>query len=109
MRQISFSANVFAPVETLWGLLLARVEQTNQYLPGIEEIRIVKQGPDELIREVRGHGLFIKERVSIDRGKREVRYLLLEHPLFSGIVTHRVVPLSRQSPVSPVQLTIIAN
>jgi len=109
MRQISFSANVLAPVETLWELLLKRVEHPNEYLPGIEEVRIVERQGDMLVREVSGRGLFIKERVTIDKGKREIRYLLLEHPLFSGTVTHRLVPLSRQSPVAPVQLTMVAN
>jgi len=108
MRQLSFSANVRAPVENLWELLLNRVEHPNEYLPGIEEVTIVERHGDVLVRELRGHGLFIKERVTIDKGKREIRYLLLEHPLLSGTVTHRVVPLSRQSPVAPVQLTMVA-
>jgi hypothetical protein len=109
MRQVSFSANVFAPVEKLWELLLRRVEHPNEYLPGIEEVRILERQRDALVRELSGHGLFIKERVTIDKLKREVRYLLLEHPLFSGIVTHRLVPLSRQSPVAPVLLSMVAN
>jgi hypothetical protein len=109
MRQNSFSANVFAPVETLWGLVLKRVEHPNEYLPGIEEVRIIEHRENILIRELRGNGLFIKERVTVDKMKREIRYLLLEHPLFSGTVTHRVVPLSRQSPVAPVHLSMVAN
>jgi len=109
MRQISFSANVLAPVETLWELLLERVEHPNEYLPGTEEVRILEVEEDVLVRELRARGLFIKERVTIDKGKREIRYLLLEHPLFSGHVTHRVVPLSRQSPVSPVRLSMFAD
>jgi hypothetical protein len=109
MRQISFSANVLAPVETLWELLLRRIEHPNEYLPGIEEVLITERHGDVLTREVRGKGLFIKERVTIDPRKREIRYLLLEHPLFSGVVTHSVVPLSRQSPVAPVRLSMVAN
>jgi hypothetical protein len=109
MRQISFSANIFAPVEMLWELLLRRIEHPNEYLPGIKEVRISERQGDVLVREVSGNGLFIRERVTIDRLKREVRYLLMEHPLFSGTVTHRLVPLSRQSPVAPVLLSMVAN
>jgi len=45
------------------------------------------------------------ERVIIDMEGGEIRFELLEHPLFSGFIVNRVVPTSRQSPVAPQTLT----
>ena len=109
MRQISFRTEVNAPLETLWELLLGRIENPREYLPGAEEVRIIERGDDFLVREVKAHGLVLKERVTIDTGKGEIRYTLMDHPLFSGTVTYRAVPPSRQSPVSPVHLSMIVD
>jgi ribosome-associated toxin RatA of RatAB toxin-antitoxin module len=95
MRQISFSAEVHAQFETLWELLLDRVEHSKEYLPGAEDVRIIERHDDFLVQEVRAHGLVLKEEVTVDKGKGEIRYMLLEHPLFSGTVTQRAVPASR--------------
>lgn len=109
MRQISFSAEVHAPFETLWELLLERIEHPKEYLPGAGDARIIERHDDFLVREVRAHGLVLKEEVTVDKGKGEIRYLLLEHPLFSGTVIQRAVPASRQSPVSPVHLSMVVD
>lgn len=109
MRQISYSAEVFAPFETIWQLMLYRIEHPQGYLPGSEDARIIERHDDFLVREVTARGIAITERVTIDREKREIRYMPMEHPLFSGTVTQRAVPASRQSPVSPVLLTMVVD
>jgi len=109
MRQISFSTEVHARFETLWELLLDRIEHPKEYLPGAEDVRIIERHEDVLVREVKARGLAIRERITIDKGNGEIRYMLLEHPLFSGTVTQRAVPASRQSPVSPVHLSMVVD
>jgi len=109
MRHITFSAEVHAPFETIWKLLIDRIEHPQEYFPGAETARIVERHGDEVIREVKANGVALRERVTIDRNAFEIRYTLLEHPLFSGTVTHKAVPFARQSPVSPVQLTMVVD
>lgn len=109
MRQITFSTEVHAPFETIWKLMLDRIEHPQDYLPGAENARIVERHENHLIREVKTRGMVLRERVAIDRNAFEIRYTLMDHPLFSGTVTHRAVPRSRQSPVSPVELTMVVD
>lgn len=107
MRKISFSSNVHAPFETLWELMLDRIEHPP--IPGLKEVRIIERHDDFLVREVRARWLLIRERVTTDKAKREIRYTMQEHPLFFGSATIRAVPLSRQSPVSPVHLSMVVD
>jgi Domain of unknown function (DUF1857) len=106
MRQVSFSAKVHATRETVWQLLVDKVEKPAGYIPGVTDVKIVERYDDGVLREVRTQGMVMKERVTLDEAHGEVRYLLLEHPLFSGQVINRVVPTSVQNPVAPVVLTI---
>jgi hypothetical protein len=106
MRQVSFSAKVHASRETVWQLLLDKVEKPAGYIPGVTDVKIVERYDDGVLREVRTQGMVMKERVTLDEAHGEVHYLLLEHPLFSGQVINRVVPTSVQNPMAPVVLTI---
>jgi uncharacterized protein (DUF302 family) len=106
MRKITYSCEVHAALDTVWKLLVEKVEQPQIYLPGVVHSRILQHYGNGLLREVKGEGMLIKEKVVIDRAHGEVHYFLLEHPLFSGRVVNRVVPSSVQSPVAPQLLTI---
>lgn len=106
MRKISHSCEVHAALDTVWKLLIEKMEQPQTYLPGVTQSRILQHYGNGLLREIRGEGLLIKEKVVIDKPHGEVHYFLLEHPLFTGRVINRVVPSSVQSPVAPQVLTI---
>jgi uncharacterized protein (DUF302 family) len=106
MRKISYSSEVNAALDTIWKLLIEKVEQPQSYMPGVTHSRILQHYGNGVLREVRGEGLLIKEKVVIDKPHGEVHYFLLEHPLFTGRVVNRVVPSSVQSPVAPQVLTI---
>lgn len=106
MRKISHSCEVHAALDTVWKLLIEKVEQPQTYLPGVIQSRTLQHYGNGLLREIRGEGLLIREKVLIDRPHGEVHYFLLEHPLFTGRVVNRVVPSSVQSPVAPQVLTI---
>jgi len=82
------------------------MEQPHSYLPGVTESRTLQHYGNGLLREIRGEGMLIKEKVVIDKPHGEVQYFLLEHPLITGRVINRVVPSSVQSPVAPQVLTI---
>ena len=106
MRKISYSCEVHAALDTVWKLLVEKVEQPQTYMPGVIQTRILQHYGNGVLREIKGEGLLIKEKVVIDKSHGEVHYFLLEHPLFGGRVINRVVPSSVQSPVAPQVLTI---
>lgn len=106
MRKISYSCEVHAALDTVWKLLIEKVEQPQSYMPGVVQSRILQHYGNGVLREIKGDGMLIKEKVVIDKSHGEVHYFLLEHPLFTGRVVNRVVPSSVQSPVAPQVLTI---
>jgi uncharacterized protein (DUF302 family) len=106
MRKITYSSEVHAALDTIWKLLIEKVEQPQSYMPGVTHSRILQHYGNGVLREVKGEGMLIKEKVVIDKPHGEVHYFLLEHPLFTGRVVNRVVPSSVQSPVAPQILTI---
>ena len=107
MRKISFSTNVHAPFETIWALMLDRIEHPPA--SAVKQVLIIERRDNLLVREVQARWLRFKERITIDQGKREIRYTMQEHPLFFGSAIMRAVPLSRQSPVSPVHLSMVLD
>jgi uncharacterized protein (DUF302 family) len=106
MRKISYSCEVHAALDTVWKLLVEKVEQPQSYLPGVVQSRILQHYGNGVLREIKSEGMLIKEKVVIDKTHGEIHYFLLEHPLFTGRVVNRVVPSSVQSPVAPQLLTI---
>jgi len=106
MRKITYSCEVHAALDTVWKLLIEKVEQPQSYMPGVVQSRILQHYGNGVLREVKGEGMMIKEKVVIDKAHGEVHYFLLEHPLFTGRVVNRVVASSAQNPMSPQLLTI---
>ena len=106
MRKISYSCEVHAALDTVWKLLIEKVEQPQSYMPGVVQSRILQHYGNGVLREVKCEGMLIKEKVVIDKVHGEIHYFLLEHPLFTGRVVNRVVPSAVQSPVAPQLLTI---
>ena len=106
MRKITYSCEVHAALDTVWKLLIEKVEQPQSYMPGVVQSRILQHYGNGVLREVKGEGMLIKEKVVIDKAHGEVHYFLLEHPLFTGRVVNRVVPSSVQNPMAPQLLTI---
>jgi hypothetical protein len=86
---------------TLWSVLMDRLENPGEYTPGVTDARVVEKSDDILIRELKLHGDLVKERITIRPYDSELRYELLEHPHFSGIIVTRIVRTARQSPVAP--------
>jgi len=106
MRKLIYSCEVHAALDTVWKLLIEKVEQPQNYLPAVVQSRILQHYGNGVLREVKTEGMLIKEKVVIDRLHGEVHYFLLEHPQFTGRVVNRVVASAAQSPLAPQLLTI---
>jgi len=109
MRHISFSADIYASRETIWKLLVDKVVNPGDYVPGVVEAEILERHDHTLTREVRTRGMVMRERITIDEPHGEIEYLLIEHPLLSGRVVNRLVSSSVQSPVASHRFTIEAD
>ncbi|HEY5512190.1 MAG TPA: AtaL-like protein [Geomonas sp.] len=95
---------VHAEHDTLWNMLLDRLQNPERYLPGVKEARVLEKTDNVMVREMRQHGELVKERITIRPFESEIRHELLEHPQFTGTIVTKVVRTARQSPVAPQHL-----
>lgn len=95
---------VHAEHETLWSLLLDRLQHPERYTPGISETRILEKQDDVMVRETKLHGETVRERITVKPYDSEIDHELLEHPQFTGKIVLRIVRSARQSPVAPQML-----
>lgn len=92
MPKASHSVQVRAPVETVWRLLLDKIENPGASVPGVESVTILDRQPGFVIRQMRANGLDVTERVTAFAQSHEVDYVLLEHPVYAGQVVNRIEP-----------------
>ncbi|HJV65013.1 MAG TPA: AtaL-like protein [Geomonas sp.] len=100
---------VHAEHETLWNVLMDRLENPGRYLPGVSEVRILERSEGELLREMKLHGELVKERILVKPHDSELHHELLEHPQFTGLVVTKIVRTAVQSPVAPQYLECDLN
>lgn len=102
----SYGTVIHAQVQTIWDLLLDRVENPQKYQPRILESRIVERFSDGVVREMRIDDMLTRERITYDDGELLVHAELLEHPQYLGTIETRVLSRAVQNPTSPVNLDI---
>jgi hypothetical protein len=89
---------VDASLQTIWNVLLDRIEHPDRYLAGVESFSFPESEEDYAIREVVIQGAPLRERITIDERQGEVRYQLLDHPLFVGDVYNSLIPPAEDDP-----------
>jgi hypothetical protein len=98
MPKLEYHVPVDASLQTIWNVLLDRIEHPDRYLAGVESFSFPESTEDYAVREVAIQGVMLKERITIDERQGEVRYVLLEHPLFSGEVYNALIPPAEDDP-----------
>jgi hypothetical protein len=83
---------VKAPVETLWRLLLDKIENPGAYVPGVESVQILERQPGYLLRRMKAGGLEVIERITAFEKTHEVDFVLVDHPVYAGQVVNRIEP-----------------
>jgi hypothetical protein len=94
---------VHAQWETVWELLLDRIENPQRYQPLVLTSKVIEKSADWVIREIKVQNMVIRERISLDKEKT-IHSELLEHPQYEGTIVTRLVPTSTQNPMAPVYL-----
>ncbi len=97
----SFRTLVHAQLDTVWRLLLDRIENPQNYLHGVEEVRIAETSAAGIIRELKWEGKSVRERIIPDGTAYSITQEILEHPLYTGSTVIRALPTSVQNPMSP--------
>ncbi len=102
----SFRTLVHAQLDTVWKLLLDRIESPQDYLHGVEEVKIVERSATGILRELKWEGKAVREKIIPDDAVHSITQEILEHPLYSGSMVIRALPTSVQNPMSPVYLEV---
>jgi hypothetical protein len=92
MPKLEYFTPIDASLQTIWNVLLDRIEYPDRYLAGVESFSFPESTEDYAIREVFIQGILLKEKITIDERQGEIRYQLLEHPLFQGDVYNALIP-----------------
>ncbi|HEY3307195.1 MAG TPA: AtaL-like protein [Desulfuromonadaceae bacterium] len=102
----SYRTIVQAQTQTVWDLLLDRIENPRRFQPIIDQSKVLERFPLGVIREMTVDDTVIRERITIELGDYAINSELLEHPLYTGTTFTRIVPTSVQNPMAPVHLEI---
>src|SRR5690606_2426484 len=80
-------------LQTIWTVLLDRIEHPDRYMGGVESFRFTENTEDYAVREVTmPGGMILAEKITIDERQGAVCYQLLDHPLFEGHVYNELIP-----------------
>src|SRR6185369_5062515 len=104
MLTATLTTIVHAQWETVWGLLLDRIENPDCYQPLVVNSKVIDRSDKWVIREMKVQDMIIRELITLDDGEKTIHSELLEHPLYEGTIVTRLVPTSTQNPMAPVHL-----
>lgn len=92
MPKASHSVQVKAPVDTVWRILLDKIENPGATVPGVESVKILDREPGFVVRQMRAGGVDVVERVTAFAQSHEVDYVLIDHPVYAGQVVNKIEP-----------------
>jgi hypothetical protein len=86
------------------GGILREIKSTDNAAESVHGVFRFFSFESAIVLEVTVQGVRYREKILISREDREVRRELLDHPASNGKLTIKVVPLSTQNPMAPVDL-----
>lgn len=98
MPKLEYFVPVNASLQTIWDVLLDRIEHPERYMQGIDSFEFVESTEDYAVREILIQGFPLRERITIDERLGQVRYALEDHPLFQGDVYNALIPPAIDDP-----------
>jgi len=88
--QISHSEQINSTFETLWTLLLDKVQHPDRTIKEVTDVEVLKKYDDGILRQMQAVGMTIKERITIDEQNKTVRFDLIENSMFTGYFLNKV-------------------
>jgi len=107
MPQFRHHIPVKAPLETVWELLLDKVEHPQRYIESVLEYTILDRSKDWVLREMKLPGqATLRELVVLDERDHVITFTLIDHPCFEGEVTNRVSPSPEQEGLAELEFAM---
>lgn len=101
MHYTTYSATIEAPFARLWAMLIDKVEHPQRYIAAVEEVKILDKSERGILREMKIPGAILKEIITIDEAAREIKFTLVDHPLFAGDIINKVdLPANSGEPLT---------
>ncbi|GBL35751.1 hypothetical protein EMGBS15_13460 [Filimonas sp.] len=96
---IQYSVNIEVPLAMVWSHFHAKIEHPENFVPGVSDVQIKEKTDDHVIRSMHismpdGTGATVVEQITHTPYK--VRYLVIDHPVYSGYVDNIAEPVSEQ-------------
>ncbi len=88
--QISHSEQINSTFETLWTLLLDRVQHPDRTIKEVTHVEVLEKYDNGILRQMQALGMTIKERITIDEQNKIVRYDMIENSMFTGYFLNKV-------------------
>ena len=88
--QISHNEQINSTFETLWTLLLDKVQHPDRTIKEVTHAEVLKTYDDGILRQMKALGMIIKERITIDEQNKIVRYDMIENSMFTGYFLNKV-------------------
>lgn len=89
---VQYSTTVKAPLEKVWKHMLLKIEQPENFVPGVSDVIILEKKEDFVTRQMTITTVetvtTLVEKITFVPYK--VRFLLMEHPKFEGYVDNDV-------------------
>ncbi|AFY70170.1 hypothetical protein Pse7367_1894 [Thalassoporum mexicanum PCC 7367] len=105
MPHAIYSAQVNAPLETLWSVMVDKAKNPGKYNTSVQDYQVLEEYADGLLRQMRNKGKLIKERLTIDPVKYEIMHALVDHPIFVGRAFNAILQPTEVNPSDPLILT----
>lgn len=92
MPNVQCQLPVEADIQTIWRVFLDKVEHPERYMQYVTETRFVEDTDDYVIREIKTADMALTEKITLDEHMGEVKFTLVDHPMFEGDVIHHIIP-----------------
>lgn len=85
------SASVFASAESVWAVLLDKMDHPQRYIEDALDVEVLERNPADMVRQlVLPGGITFRERVVPHPATRTITFTLLDHPLYEGQVVNQL-------------------
>lgn len=85
------SSLVDASPETVWAVLLDKMEHPQRYIEDALEAEILERRPEGVVRQMMlPGGVVFRELITADPGNQTIVFTLLDHPIYEGTVLNRL-------------------
>ncbi|MBK7293204.1 MAG: DUF1857 family protein [Holophagaceae bacterium] len=89
------SSQVDASPDTVWAVLLDKMEHPQRYIEDALDAEILDRADGSVVRQlVLPGGVSFREHIACDAAARTITFTLLDHPVYEGTVTNllRILP-----------------